>query len=79
MTQDMLRALPSVDALLQDHTLREFSHRYSHNVVVQACRDALEAARKTILSGAGAPHPAHASVETFVVRFTKPSPRAGAG
>ncbi len=58
MTQDKLRALPSVDVLLQDHTLREFAHRYSHSVVVQACRDALDAVRKTILSGAGAPMPA---------------------
>ncbi len=58
MIQDRLRALPSIDALLQDHTLRDFEHRYSHNVVVQACRDALDAARKTVLAGAQAPMPA---------------------
>jgi L-seryl-tRNA(Ser) seleniumtransferase len=58
MIQDKLRALPSVDALLQDHTLRDFEHRFSRNVVVQACRDALDAARKTVLAGADAPMPA---------------------
>lgn len=58
MTQDQLRSLPSVDALMQDHTLREFEHRYGHAVVVEACRDALDAARKTILAGADAPMPA---------------------
>ncbi len=58
MTQDQLRALPSVDALMQDHTLRDFEHRYGHAVVLEACRDALDAARKTILAGAQAPMPA---------------------
>lgn len=58
MIQDQLRALPSVDALMQDHTLRDFEHRYGHAVVVAACRDALEAARKTVLAGAEAPMPA---------------------
>ncbi len=58
MVEDKLRSLPSVDALLQDHTLRELEHRYSHNIVVQACRNAIDAARKTILSGADVPMPA---------------------
>src|SRR3972149_6364731 len=58
MTQDKLRSLPSVDALLQDHTLRDFEHRFSHGVVVEACRDALDAARKMILTGAEVPMPA---------------------
>src|SRR5574341_157784 len=58
MTQDQLRSLPSVDTLMQDHTLRDFEHRYGHAIVVEACRDALDAARKTILAGADAPMPA---------------------
>ncbi len=58
MTQDQLRALPSVDALMQDHTLHDLEHRYGHAVVVEACRDALDDARKTILAGAQAPMPA---------------------
>ncbi len=58
MTQDQLRALPSVDALMQDHTLHDLEHRYGHAVVLEACRDALDDARKTILAGAQAPMPA---------------------
>ena len=55
--QDQLRQLPSVDALLQDHTVRALAHRYSHALVVEACRAALDAARQTILSGGNAPTP----------------------
>jgi L-seryl-tRNA(Ser) seleniumtransferase len=58
MTQDQLRNLPSVDALLQEHTLRDLEHRYGHTLVVEACRAALDAARKTILAGSDAPMPA---------------------
>jgi len=58
MSQTQLRNLPSVDALLQDHTLRDLEHRYGHPVLVDACRDALDAARRSILAGADAPMPA---------------------
>ncbi len=57
-TQDQLRQLPSVDALLQDHTIRAFAQRYSHALVVEACRASLDAARQLILSGGDAPMPA---------------------
>jgi L-seryl-tRNA(Ser) seleniumtransferase len=57
MSQDQLRNLPSVDALLQEHTLRDLEHRYGHTLVVEACRAALDAARKTILAGSDAPTP----------------------
>ncbi len=58
MSQPQLRNLPSVDALLQDHTLRDLAHRYGHAIVVDACRGALDAARASILAGADAPMPA---------------------
>ncbi len=52
MPLDQLRALPSVDALLQDHILRDLEHRYGHAVLVDACRAELEVARQKILAGA---------------------------
>lgn len=55
MTTDQLRLLPSVDDLLQDHTLREFQQKYGHAVVVDAIRAGLEAARADIRSGGEAP------------------------
>ena len=58
MKQDQLRQLPSVDALLQDHTLRDLAHRYGHAVIVEACRETLDATRQEILNGADAPMPA---------------------
>lgn len=57
-TQDKLRQLPSVDALLQDLTLRALEQRYGHTLVVEACRAALDVARQRILAGASAPMPA---------------------
>jgi L-seryl-tRNA(Ser) seleniumtransferase len=57
-TQDQLRQLPSVDALLQDLTLRALEQRYGHTLVVEACRAALDTARQRILAGASAPMPA---------------------
>lgn len=56
--QDQLRHLPSVDALLQDLTVRALEQRYGHSLVVEACRAALDAARQRILAGASAPMPA---------------------
>jgi L-seryl-tRNA(Ser) seleniumtransferase len=58
MTQDQLRALPSVEKLLQDLTVRDFEHRFGHTIVLDACRDSLDAARQKILAGADAPMPA---------------------
>ncbi len=58
MATDQLRGLPSVDALLQDHTLRDFEHRYGHAIVVEACRETLEDARRAIRAGGEAPMPA---------------------
>jgi len=58
MTQDQLRALPSVDALMQNHVVREFEARFGHTIVLDACRDALGATRQKILAGGGAPMPA---------------------
>ncbi|MBI3536942.1 MAG: hypothetical protein HY070_05225 [Chloroflexi bacterium] len=51
---DQLRTLPSVDALLQDHTLRDYAERFSHAIVADACRDAPNAARKNIRAGGDA-------------------------
>ncbi|CAG0947193.1 L-seryl-tRNA(Ser) seleniumtransferase [Anaerolineae bacterium] len=75
MTQDKLRALPSVDALLQDHTLRDLAHRFGHTLVVEASRDALDAARQTILAGGDAPMPALLidDIYTRVERAVRPS------
>lgn len=55
MTSDQLRLLPSVDELLQDHTLREFEQKFGHTIVVDAVRGALEAARAEIRAGSEAP------------------------
>lgn len=75
MTQDKLRTLPSVDALLQDHTLRDLAHRFGHTLVVEASRDALDSARKTILAGGDAPMPAMLidDIYTRVERAVRPS------
>jgi L-seryl-tRNA(Ser) seleniumtransferase len=55
MTPDELRKLPSVDSLLQNHTLREFEQRYGRTLVLEACRAAVDDARQKILRGASAP------------------------
>ena len=57
-TQDQLRQLPSVDALLQNHIVSALAQRYSHTLVVEAARAALDAARQKVLAGDGAPMPA---------------------
>jgi L-seryl-tRNA(Ser) seleniumtransferase len=75
MNQVQLRNLPSVDALLQDHTLRDLEHRYGHTIVADACRDALDAARANIRAGADAPMPALLIDEIYgrVERAVRPS------
>jgi L-seryl-tRNA(Ser) seleniumtransferase len=55
MTTDQLRLLPSVDELLQDHTLRELEQKYGHTIVVEAIRAGLDGARADIRSGGEAP------------------------
>ncbi len=75
MSQAQLRHLPSVDALLQDHTLRDLEHRYGHTILVDACRDALDTARTNILAGAEAPMPALLidDIRARVERAVRPS------
>ncbi len=75
MIQDQLRALPSVERLLQDHILRDFEHRFGHTLVLDACRAALDSARKTILAGADAPMPALLidDVTTRIYRAVQPT------
>ncbi len=75
MKPDQLRSLPSVDALLQNPTLRDLEERFGHTIVLDACRDALDAARKNILAGGDAPMPALLldDVTTRVERAVRPS------
>lgn len=55
---DALRALPSVDELLQNHTLRDYERKVGRAVVVDAVRASLDAVRAEIRQGRGAPMPA---------------------
>lgn len=55
---DPFRALPSVDELLQNHTLRGLERKVGRAVVLDAVRAALDAARENIRAGQGAPMPA---------------------
>src|SRR4051812_13694068 len=58
MNVDLFRSLPSVEELLQNHTLRGYERKVGHAVVVDAVRAALDAARAEIRSGREAPMPA---------------------
>jgi len=75
MNPNQLRNLPAVDVLLQDHTLRELAQRYGRALVVEACREAIDAARQTILAGGTAPMPALIvdDVRARVERAARPS------
>ncbi len=75
MPNRQLRQLPSIDALLQNPTLRDLEERFGHTIVLDACRDALDAARKNILAGGDAPMPALLldDVATRVERAVRPS------
>lgn len=55
---DSFRALPAVEELLQNHTLRGYERKVGREVVVDAVRAALDAARAEIRSGREAPMPA---------------------
>ncbi len=50
-----LRALPSVDSLLQEATIQALSAAHGHDVTVDAIRSALDDTRHAILAGADAP------------------------
>ncbi len=53
-----MRALPAVEELLQNHTLRAYERKVGRGVVLDAVRAALDAARADIRAGGGAPMPA---------------------
>jgi L-seryl-tRNA(Ser) seleniumtransferase len=75
MNPDQFRQLPSVDALLQEATLCDYVHRCGRAIVVDASRDALDAARQTILAGADAPMPARLidDIRERIERAIRPS------
>lgn len=52
---DSFRALPSVEELLQNHTLRGYERKVGRAVVIDAVRAALDAARADIRAGRDAP------------------------
>lgn len=58
MTSDAYRALPSVQELLENHTLRDYERRVGRTVVADAIRAALDSARAEIRAGGSAPMPA---------------------
>ena len=51
MNQKLLRKLPSVDKLLRSETAQALVQTYSHDLVVEGLRQALDAARQAILAG----------------------------
>jgi L-seryl-tRNA(Ser) seleniumtransferase len=75
LVNDQLRLLPSVDELLQDHTLLDFEHKYGHALVVEAVRAALESARQEIRAGGEAPMPALLidDIAERILRATRPT------
>jgi L-seryl-tRNA(Ser) seleniumtransferase len=60
MTQTKLRRLPSVDKLLQSEAAQALVQAYSHKLVVEGFRQALDVARQTIF--AGEPAASHAEL-----------------
>jgi len=54
MTRAELRKLPSIDKLLQAETSRSLVQAYSHDLAVEALRQALDAARQAIFAGEAA-------------------------
>lgn len=53
--QNELRKLPSVDKLLQERDVQALAEAHSHELAVEAAREALESARQTILEGSPCP------------------------
>ena len=56
-TQEELRKLPSVDRLLQEEAVVALVARWGHELIVEAAREALDAAREAILGGGPCPQP----------------------
>lgn len=56
--RDSFRDLPSVEELLQNHTLRAYERKVGRGVVVDAVRASLDAVRAEIRAGRSAPMPA---------------------
>ncbi len=54
-TQEELRKLPSVDRLLQEHSVAELVERWGHELVVAAARQVVDRAREAILAGEACP------------------------
>ncbi len=55
MRQAELRKLPAVDALLQQERLQRLEQKHGHELLVEASRAELEAARQRVLGGQAAP------------------------
>ena len=53
--QKELRKLPSVDKLLQEEAIQALAEAHSHELAVEAARQALESARQAILEGSPCP------------------------
>ena len=53
--QKELRKLPSVDTLLQGEDIQALAEAHSHELAVEAAREALESARQAILEGNACP------------------------
>ena len=53
--QKELRKLPSVDKLLQEEAVQALAEARSHELAVEAVREALESARQAILEGSPCP------------------------
>jgi L-seryl-tRNA(Ser) seleniumtransferase len=53
--QKELRKLPSVDKLLQEKAIQALAEAHSHELTVEAAREALESARQAILEGSPCP------------------------
>ncbi len=75
---DRRARLPAVDRLLVDPRVEELLRRWSRRVVVHAIREALDAARQALASGAGGAGDAGAivaAVERRLARLDAPGPR----
>ncbi len=78
-TQQLLRSLPSVSALLEHEEVKDWLHGLPRNTVVTAVQEAVAAARKAIVEGAVREpvdvHQVLARAEEELVRRSLPSPR----
>jgi L-seryl-tRNA(Ser) seleniumtransferase len=67
--QEELRKLPSVDKLLQEEAVQALAETHSHELAVEAARQALESARQSILEGSPCP-PVSQLVEMTVANLS---------